>query len=278
MSDDPAPGGRADGSAPLFDSHCHLDFPSLADDLDGVLERAAAAGVSRIATIGAGRALDSAPAAIALARRHPGRIVASVGLHPHDARLADDDTFDRLEAWARDPAVVAVGETGLDFHYDNSPRDIQQDVFRRTIALARTVGKPLIIHTREAPRETLAILAEECAQDVGGIIHCLSEDAGFARAALELGFVSSFSGIVTFPNARRVHEAARALPDDAILVETDAPFLAPQPVRGRRNEPAYVAHVAAAIADLRGVSEQAVRRLAWDNACRVYRLDPAASA
>jgi len=267
-------GSPAGASAPLFDSHCHLDFPQLAEDLENVLARAEAAGVTRIATIGAGQGLASAPAALALAHAHPSRLVASVGLHPHDARLADERTFEQLAAWARDPAVVAIGETGLDFHYDRSPRDAQREVFRRSIALARELDKPLVIHTREAARETLDILAGEHAADVGGIIHCLSEDAAFARAALDLGFVSSFSGIVTFRNAHGVQEAARSLPDDAFLVETDAPFLAPHPVRGRRNEPAFVAHVVAAVAALRGVDEETVRRRSWDNACRVYRLDP----
>ena len=260
---------------PLFDSHCHLDFPSLAEELDGVLSRAREAGVRRMTTIGAGRGLDSARAALEIARAHAGSIVASVGLHPHDARLADEATWERLAAWARDPLVVAIGETGLDFHYDNSPRSAQREVFRRTIALAREVDRPLIIHTRKAARETLTILAEERAAEVGGISHCFSEDAGFAKAALDLGFVSSFSGIVTYRNAHGVHEAARALPPDAILVETDAPFLAPQPVRGRRNEPGWIAHVAAALAALRSVDEDTVRRQTWNNACRVYRLDGA---
>ncbi len=268
----PAPAAGA-GPAPLFDSHCHLDFPSLAEELDAVLDRARTAGVRRITTIGAGRGLDSARAARDIARAHPEWIVASAGLHPHDARLADEATWQRLAEWGRDPTVVAIGETGLDFHYDNSPRDVQREVFRRTIALAREIGKPLIIHTRKAARETLEILTEERAADVGGIIHCFSEDADFAKAALDLGFVSSFSGIVTYRNAHPIQQAARALPSDAFLVETDAPFLAPQPVRGRRNEPGWVALVASALASLRGVDEETVRRQSWNNACRVYRLE-----
>lgn len=258
--------------APLFDSHCHLDFPSLLDELPSVIARAREAGVTRITTIGAGRGPGTAGGALAIARQYPGFIWATVGIHPHDARHATHEAREDVESLAADPLVVAIGETGLDYHYDLSPREEQQDSFRWAIALARSVKKPLVIHTREAAQDTLAVLREERASDVGGIIHCFSEDAPFALAALELGFVSSFSGIVTFPKATAVHDAARALPLDAILIETDAPFLAPPPHRGKRNEPAFVTHVADAIARLRGTDPDSLRSATFTNASRLYHL------
>lgn len=223
-------------------------------------------------TIGAGRGLESATAALDIAREHPGTIVATVGIHPHDARLADADSLATISRLATDPLVVAIGETGLDYHYDRSPRERQRDAFRLTIALAREVRKPLVIHTRAAVDDTLAILRDEHARDVGGIIHCFSEDAAFARAALDLGFVSSFSGIATFPKADGVHDAVKALPLDAILIETDAPFLAPVPHRGKTNEPSFVGHVADAVAQLRGEPVDVVREATFRNACRVYDI------
>jgi TatD DNase family protein len=263
-------------TAPLFDTHCHLEASRYDGDLDGVLARARANGVARLCAIGLVEAdapdLAGPAAMVALAHAHPDWIVATVGLHPHDARVCDDALTTALEHLAHDPKVVAVGEVGLDFHYDHSARDTQREVFRRFIAVARRVKKPLTIHTREAPAETLAILREEGARDVGGIIHCFSETPEFARAALELGFVSSFSGIVTFKSAQAVREAARTLPLDAILVETDAPYLAPVPHRGRRNEPALVVHTADAIAALRGIDPDALRAATTRNACRIFGM------
>jgi TatD DNase family protein len=260
--------------APLYDTHCHLDFPALASELEAVLARAREAGVERIVTVGAGRQLDSAPAALRIARDHPEMIRATAGLHPHDARLLDRGVERRLAALAADPLVVAIGETGLDFHYDNSPRDRQEQAFRWQVGLAREVGKPVVIHTRDADEPTLRVLREERVQEVGGILHCFSGDLPFARAGLELGLVVSFSGIVTFPRAAAVQETARALPLEAILVETDAPFLAPVPHRGRQNEPAYVGATAAAVARLREMDEAELRRATFANAVRV--LGPAA--
>lgn len=278
------------GTAPLIDSHCHLDTDAFAADRDEVLVRARAAGLTRIVAIGAGRGEAGPWGALALAEAHPGSIAATVGLHPHDASLAArvaaggaagvdaahraDSLFADLARAAAHPAVVGIGETGLDFHYDFSPREVQRDVFRRQIDLARTARKPLVIHTRSAAAETLAILREENARDVGGIIHCFSEDPAFARAALDLGFVSSWSGLVTFSKAGLIKDAARAQPLDALLVETDAPFLAPAPKRGRRNEPAYVAWTADFIAKERGIDREEFRALTTANACRVFGLAP----
>lgn len=259
-------------SAPLFDSHCHLDFDSFGDELPAILQRAKDVGVTRIATIGSGRDVASAQAAVDLARAHPGFVVATVGVHPHDARVVDDGVMAAMERLAVLPEVVAVGEVGLDFHYDHSPREVQRDVFRRFIALAKRVKKPVTVHTREAADETLQILDEEGAKDVGGIIHCFSEDHAFAMRALDLGFVASFSGIVTFKNATAIRDAAARQPADAILVETDAPYLAPVPFRGKRNEPSWVAHTARAVAELRGEPEDSLRELTTRNAERIYRL------
>lgn len=256
----------------LFDTHCHLDDPRLFEELDGVLDRAQRAGVRRITTIGCAHDAVSLHSAVEIARQHSDWITATVGVHPHEAKHLDDSLFEAIREVAADPLVVAIGETGLDFHYDHSPRSAQDEAFRKQIAIAKALRKPLVIHTREAPKETLQILREERANEVGGIIHCFSEDAGFARTALDLGFVSSFSGIVTFSNATQVQEAARKQPADALLVETDAPYLAPAPKRGKRNEPAYVAHTAARIAELRGDDPEVLAQRAYDNSLRVFGI------
>jgi len=255
----------------LFDTHCHLDDPRFAEDFDAVLARAAEVGVTRMATIGCARSVDQAGDALAITKAHD-HVVTTIGVHPHDAAAMDDALHAEVARIARDPKVVALGEMGLDFYYDNSPRETQKEVFRKQIALAREVGKPIVVHTRDAREDTLAILREESARDVGGIIHCFSEDAAFAAAALDLGFVASFSGIVTFKNAKGVRDAAAKQPADAILVETDAPYLAPVPKRGKRNEPSYVAHTAAVVAELRGEDPEALRARTTDNALRVFGM------
>jgi len=261
----------------LFDTHCHLDDKRFADDFDGVLARARAAGVTRIATIGCCSSVETVPRALNVARAHADWVVATSGVHPHDAQHWSPELAQAIVDVAADPLIVAIGEAGLDFHYDNSPREAQKQAFRDQIALAKQVKKPLIIHTRSAPEDTLAILREEQARDVGGIIHCFSETPDFAKAALDMGFMSSFSGIVTFKNAVEVREAARVQPLDSLLIETDAPYLAPIPFRGRRNEPAYVAHTADCIAALRGIDPAEVRERSFENALRVFGL-PAGQA
>ncbi|MGB5696406.1 MAG: TatD family hydrolase [Polyangiales bacterium] len=256
----------------LFDTHCHLDDPRLVGELDAVLERAKEAGVRRMTTIGCANDVESVRSAIDIARRYPGRVSATVGVHPHDAKHLDDALCDAIRDAGTDPCVVAIGETGLDFHYDHSPHPAQQEAFRRQVAIAKELRKPLVIHTRSAPRQTLQILREEGAKQVGGIIHCFSEDASFAAAALDLGFVSSFSGIVTFSKAVEVQEAALKQPPDALLIETDAPYLAPVPKRGKRNEPAYVAYTAARIAELRGDDPGALAETTYANALRIFGI------
>lgn len=268
----------------LIDTHCHLDGHYFPEGADAVMARAEAVGVGGFVVIGVGESLQPARDAIALARLHPSRVAATVGVHPHDAsRLAGEGGIDPAEAaeferLAAGPEVVAIGETGLDYHYDHSPRALQRDAFAWQIALARRLGKPLVIHTRTAPADTLDVLESESARDVGGIIHCFSEDWAFASRALDLGFVVSFSGIVTFKNAKAIHEVAAKVPSDRYLVETDSPYLAPIPHRGKPCEPAFVVHTAARVAELRGESPEAVAAATTANAVRVLRrqFSPAA--
>lgn len=252
----------------LVDSHCHLDGDNSEHDPDALLERARAVGVSAFVAIGVGGPIPTRET-VALAERRRD-VVCTVGVHPHDASTLDSSFFDEISELARAPKVVGIGEIGLDYHYDHSPRDVQADVFRRFIALARTVKKPIVVHTRSAPADTLSILETEGARDVGGVIHCFSEDREFARRALDLDFDLSFSGIVTFKNAISVQDVARFAPEERILVETDSPYLAPVPKRGRRNEPAFVVHTLARVAELRGTDIDAIRRVTTDNARRRF--------
>jgi TatD DNase family protein len=237
----------------LADAHCHLDPSYFPEGPDAVMGRAAEAGVVGFVVVGVGADLEPARQAIALARRVPDRVCACVGIHPHDAMSWSEAMHDELRGLARSPEVAAVGEIGLDYHYDHSPREVQRDVFARLVGLAREVRKPVVIHTREAAADTLAILEREGARDVGGIIHCFSEDRPFAARALDLGFDVSLSGIVTFKNARAVQDVAAWAPLDRILVETDSPYLAPVPLRGKKCEPAHIVHTAARVAELRGI-------------------------
>ena len=238
--------------AMLVDAHCHLvgSYPGK-ENLDAVLNRARRAGVGGFVVVGTD--LEDAGVVLALAKENTD-LQASLGVHPHEAKTWDAATETRLEALLADPDVRFVGETGLDWHYDFSPREVQEHVFRLQVRLARRVGKPLMIHTREAAGDTLRILREEGAEAVGGVIHCFSEDKPFAAQALDLGFHLSFSGILTFRKAEAIQEVAAWAPEDRILVETDSPYLAPMPHRGKPNEPAWVVHVAERLAALRGVS------------------------
>jgi len=237
----------------LVDAHCHLTGSYLPESaVAETLSRAASVGVTGFVAVGTD--LEDCRRVLGLAELLP-QVQASLGVHPHEARFWNAGAEAELEGLMAHPSARFVGETGLDWHYDHSPRDQQESAFRAQIRLAKRLGKPLMIHTRSAPGETLAILADEGADQVGGIIHCFSEDLAFAEAALDLGFHLSFSGIVTFPKkAEAVRAVARWAPEDRILVETDAPFLAPVPHRGRTNEPAYVRFTAEAVAELRGVS------------------------
>jgi TatD DNase family protein len=252
----------------LIDTHCHLDAGNCSDGAEALLGRARSAGVGAFVAIGVG-SMEAAREVVDLSHR-VSDVVATVGVHPHDASTLDEALCMELARLAADPRVVAVGEIGLDFHYDHSPRDTQERVFRRLVSLARDVGKPIVVHTRNAPGETLAVLTEENARDVGGVIHCFSEDRAFAQRAFDLGFDVSFSGIVTFKSAESVHDVAAWAPEERILVETDSPYLAPVPKRGKRNEPAYIVHTARRVAELRGVSVERVERVTTENARRRF--------
>ena len=253
----------------LVDSHCHLDFPELAEDLAALLGRMRDSGVG--AALCAAVTLERFPAVMDIARGHA-NIFAAVGVHPdtQGGAEADVETLLRLGS---DPKVVAIGETGLDYYRLTGDLEWQRRRFRTHIEAARRAGKPLIVHTRAAREDTLRILEEEGAGDIGGVFHCFTEDRETARRAVKLGFYVSFSGIVTFKNATEIKAAAAELPLDRILVETDAPYLAPVPHRGKINEPAYVRHVAEEIARLRGVSFEAVAAATTENFCRLFRVE-----
>lgn len=236
----------------LIDSHCHLNYAGLAEQQDAVLDRARAAGVAGFVNIATRR--SEWAAVVGVAHRH-GDVWASVGVHPHEADGHADMTIDELAAAVADPRVVAIGETGLDYYYDHSDRAMQQALFRRHIALARETALPLVIHTRDAEADTHAILAEEMARGhFPALIHCFTASAEFGRAVLDLGLTISLSGIVTFRNAKDLQAFAATVPQDRLLVETDAPFLAPVPHRGKTCEPAFVSATAAFVAGLRGIS------------------------
>ncbi len=250
----------------LVDSHCHLDFDQLAEDRSGVLSRARAAGVGAMLTIGTHRSNHAVVKEIAESSPD---IWCSIGIHPHEA---DSDSLraEELVALADHPKVVGIGETGLDFYYDHSDRERQADSFRAHCAAARETGLPIIVHTRNADAETADILREEYgAGALRGVIHCFTATRQFAAAALELGFYISFSGIVTFKKADDLRETAKFVPADRILVETDAPWLAPVPKRGKTNEPAYVGYTAACVAELRGLSPE---ELAEQTTANFYSL------
>jgi TatD DNase family protein len=253
----------------LFDTHAHLHFPDFAEDLDRVLARARDAGVRGIVTIGTDR--DSNRATVAMAERYPD-VWASVGIHPHDAAEATEEDFAEMERLGRSSRVIGLGEMGLDFFRDLSPRDVQARVFRRQLDLARAAGKPVIIHCRNAHPETLAILDEARVGEIGGVMHCFSADVPVARRCLDLGLMISLAGPVTYKNARSLPDVARFVPEDRLVVETDCPYLTPTPHRGKRNEPAYVALTAAHVAALRGVDAEALGETVTRNAARLFKI------
>jgi TatD DNase family protein len=256
--------------ATLVDSHCHLDLADFADERDAVIGRARAAGVETMLTIST--RLDQFDAVLAIAQAHDA-IWCSVGAHPHEAADHRELLPEQLVALAAHPKVVGIGETGLDFHYDLSPRDTQARVFRSHIAASRASGLPLIVHARDADREIAEMLEEE--RPPPGVLHCFSSGRALAETAIGLGFYISISGIITFRNAEYLRTIVRDLPIDRLLVETDAPYLAPVPYRGKRNEPAFVVATAAAVAKLKGVDEE---RLAAATRENFFRLFPKATS
>jgi len=252
----------------LVDSHCHLDFPEFAPELDAVVARAGEAGVGICVSIGT--TLAKFPRVLAIAKQFP-NVYCSVGIHPHEAKVEPLADAAPLIERARHPKVVGIGETGLDYFYQHSPREAQIANFRLHIAAARELALPLIVHTRDAEDDTIAILREEMGTaPFTGLIHCFTGSKRLADAALELGFHISASGIMTFKKSEELRGVLKDVPLDRLLVETDAPFLAPMPHRGKRNEPAFVAHTAAALADLKSVSADELARATTDNFFRLF--------
>jgi TatD DNase family protein len=257
----------------MIDSHCHLDSAEFNADREAVIERAIAAGVEHMLAIGTGDGPPDLEAGLRLAEKQPA-FFATVGVHPHDAAKATADDFKRLADLLAHPKVLAVGEIGLDYHYDFSPREVQQSAFIQQMEIAASAGKPIVIHTREAWDDTLALIEQHWApHGIGGIMHCFSGGPREARRALDLGFYLSFGGIVTFPKALAVQEAAKSAPRDRILIETDAPYLAPVPKRGKRNEPALIVHTARKLAELRGESYEELCDATTENFRRLLLLN-----
>lgn len=254
----------------LFDSHAHLNDEQYGDDRDEVIRRALEQGVSRILNIGFNR--ETIETTLSLAEQY-GFIYAAVGWHPHDAATMTDEDLKWIRTLTEHPKVVALGEMGLDYYRNYSPKEVQEEVFRRQIRLAREVGMPIIIHNREADRDVLRVLREEGAEEVGGVMHCFGGDWSMAQECLEMNFLIGLGGPVTFKNAHLPKEIAARVPLDRLLIETDSPYLAPHPHRGKRNESGYVRLVAEKIAELRGISFEEVARKTSANACRLFGIE-----
>jgi TatD DNase family protein len=256
----------------LIDSHCHLDFPDFAGELDAIVARAQAAGVERMITIGT--RLDRAAQTVEIAERYDS-VYFTVGTHPHEAAGETATDFGAMRRFASHPKCVGIGEAGLDYHYNFAPPDVAQRVFRGQIALARELHLPLVIHTREAEADTAAILEDEMGQGAfTALLHCFTSSRALAETGLALGLMISFSGVVTFKNSGELRAIAHDVPLDRILVETDAPYLAPVPHRGKRNEPAFVAATARAVAEAKGIAPEALAAATRANTLRVFsKLD-----
>jgi TatD DNase family protein len=249
----------------LIDSHCHLDSTEFDADRDEVIQRALAAGVEHMVAIGTGNGPPDLEAGVRLADKYPA-FYATAGIHPHDAAKAGPEDFRRIAELLSHTKVVAVGEIGLDYHYDFAPREAQKSAFIEQMSIAAAARKPIVIHTREAWDDTVALLEKHWTpHGIGGIMHCFSGGPVEARRALDLGFYLSFGGILTFPKATQVQESAKVAPRDRILLETDAPYLAPVPKRGKRNEPALMVHTARKLAELRGESFEEISRFTSEN-------------
>jgi TatD DNase family protein len=256
----------------LVDSHCHLDFPDFAAELPAVVARAGEAGVGLLVTIST--RVRKQNDLLAIVGKFP-NVFSSIGTHPHHAHEELDVTTEDLIARTKNPKVVAIGEAGLDYHYDSSPREAQAQGFRTHIAAARETGLPLVIHSREADDDMAALLEEETVRGAFPfVLHCFTGGADLARRGVALGGYVSFSGILTFKNSQNIRDIARDLPADRILVETDAPFLAPPPHRGKRNEPSFVVHTAAVLAEVRGVSPEKIAEQTTENFFRLVSKAP----
>jgi TatD DNase family protein len=253
----------------LIDTHAHLDFGRFKRDREQVIERAVKEGVKYIVNIGAD--LKSSYRSVELARSNS-NIFATVGIHPHDADQLDEKALQELKRLSQDENVSAIGEIGLDYHYDNSPRDIQKAAFREQLLLAKETGLPVVIHSREADEDTLKILQELHVEEIGGIMHCFGSGLEMARECLDLNLYLAFGGVITFGNAVELRKVVQEVPLERILLETDCPYLTPEPFRGRRNEPAYVKYVAEKIARLKGLTLEEIAEATTTNAKRIYGL------
>jgi TatD DNase family protein len=255
----------------LIDSHAHLEMEEFKEDLDGVLLRAKESGIEYIFTVGTEK--KDWKRAIEIARSHPS-VYAILGVHPHNAKEIDDNTYPTLKELCRDKKVRAYGEIGLDFYRNHSARDVQLKRFREQIGLAKELKLPIVVHDREAHKETLEVLKTERAKECGGIIHCFSGDDQMAKACIDMGFYISIPGSVTFKKSEAFREIVRKIPLESLLVETDAPFLTPEPFRGKRNEPGYVRYTAEKVAEIKKVTFEKVAEITTGNALRIYRLTP----
>jgi len=253
----------------LIDSHSHLEMPEFKKDLEEVIQRAKASGVEYIFTVGTEN--KDWMRALEIAHSNPS-VYAILGVHPHNAREIDEETYPTLRKLCADGKVRAYGEIGLDFFRNLSPRDVQLKRFREQIGLAKELRLPIVVHDREAHKETLEILKSEKAEEYGGIIHCFSGDYEMAKECIEMGFFISIPGSITFKNAERFQEIVKQIPLGSLLIETDAPFLAPVPFRGKRNEPSFVRYTAQKVAEVKKVSFEKVAEMTTENALRVYRL------
>ncbi|MGB9715938.1 MAG: TatD family hydrolase [Thermodesulfovibrionales bacterium] len=271
----------------IIDTHCHLEMDVFDPDREEVIKRAKDVGIEAIITIGSD--LEGNKGAIELSKEYDS-IYAAVGIHPHDAKDFSENIYNQIKTWAteykcnqkgspishlfktklQNPKVVAIGEIGLDYHYDNSPREVQKRVFRRQLDLAKEIGLPVVIHCRDAKKDTLDILKDS--EVNRGVLHCFSGDMDMAEKAMEMGFYISIAGPVTFKNAKRPKEIAKEIPDDYLMIETDAPYLTPEPFRGKRNEPSFIVHIAKMIADIRGISIEDIARITTLNAKRLFRI------
>ncbi len=253
-----------------IDTHAHLTFPEFQPDLPAVIERAKAAKIETIVNI----ALDEAAihASLKLAEAYPGYIYTALGLHPHDAKEWQMGTYEKFKDFAKNKSVVAIGEMGLDYHYTLSPVETQKEVFRQQLRLAQELNLPAIIHSREATKDTLVIIHEENQGKLKGVLHCFSGDPELAKKALDIGLMISFTGNITFPKAEIIRQAAKDIPLENIMIETDCPFMAPQGKRGQRNEPAYVISVAEKIAEIKGLSLDEAALRTSRNAHRFFNI------
>lgn len=258
-------------TAGLVDTHCHLTDPKFAEDRDEVITRARQAGLTHIVAVGGGGPIEASEEALELARRH-GFMRSTAGIHPHDAKNFDEATEARLAALLADENCTAVGETGLDYYYNHSPVEVQREALARHVALARRFDKPIVLHCRDAEKDLREVLAGESPGGMRGVVHCFTGTYDDARWCLDFGLQISFSGILTFPKSVAMREIAARLPLERLLVETDSPYLAPAPHRGKRNEPAYVARVAATLAEVLGTTVERVHEETGRNAAELFNL------